>query len=48
MVGDDSNLDLAADRIGMSTYYVGEQLDVAGTWRGSLDELARLIRELAA
>ncbi len=48
MVGDDASLDLAADRIGMSTYYVGAQSGVAGTRRGSLDELARYIGELAS
>jgi FMN phosphatase YigB (HAD superfamily) len=45
MVGDDPQLDMSAALLGMKTFYVGTDPDVACTWRGTLRDLIDLINE---
>jgi FMN phosphatase YigB (HAD superfamily) len=46
MVGDDVDLDMPAGAVGMSTFYVGTSRGKHGDSRGSLRELAMLLRNL--
>lgn len=46
MVGDDRALDMPAADVGMRTYYVGDDPDAAAGLRGTLAELAELLRRI--
>jgi FMN phosphatase YigB (HAD superfamily) len=46
MVGDDRQLDLAASDIGIRTFYVGKDRKAVSDWRGTLEDLARLLPRL--
>lgn len=46
MVGDDRMLDMPAADIGMKTFYVGEHADASSDYRGSLEDLAELLRRI--
>jgi len=46
MVGDDPVLDLAAADVGMSTFFVGDSAGAIADYRGTLTDLARLIRQV--
>jgi FMN phosphatase YigB (HAD superfamily) len=44
MVGDDPVLDMSAADVGMKTFYVGDGDGVRADYRGTLSELADLVR----
>ena len=46
MVGDDRTLDMPASDVGMATFYVGDDADVAADFVGDLDDLADLLPRL--
>jgi len=46
MVGDDPQLDMPARAAGMKTFYVGAISDCAADWRGTLDDVSRLVESL--
>ncbi|MEN6429495.1 MAG: HAD family hydrolase [Coriobacteriales bacterium] len=48
MVGDDRYLDMSAADIGLLTFYVGDSPDAVADFRGTLEDLARLIPRLVA
>ena len=48
MVGDDPVLDLAAADVGMSTFFVGNSTGAVADYRGTLADLAQLIRQVCA
>jgi len=43
MVGDDPVLDMSASQLGMQTFFVGSDPDVACTWRGTLADFEALL-----
>ena len=47
MVGDDRVLDMTAADVGMSTFYVGRGVAPTADFKGSLDDLVRLLPRLA-